>query len=474
MAFVPLLRAQSATHSRQIRPTKVTAARRYPGPHEVDPHEVHPVAHHAIAAHIAGPVRAASVPSISRAGLAHSFHLVLAFILGGIFFSTALSVITAFAALGRENIYRGWDLAKTVLARVWNIFTYGLSSARETLVEGKQWRFRDAWQVLKEQLTLTRKAASEGLEAIKLEASLYSAVVGQPALIALQYFVDNLTPKLLANMVKQNLINALAEMKNPNVRRIQLESFDFGNKGPTLVSARTYDLKDDSAMAMDIDMEWRSEMAARIKVTPKLLGMNRRNDRLTVPVKIANFRFAGIVRFVLTPLTDEPPGFGAALISFPKAPTIGFDCTLSAVEITKTPWLRTELLKEIQKAVANELLWPKRIIVPSGVSSVNAKSMLSRIELEKLSTSDPLLEAQRKVDSSELIKKNKITRETADEKALVKNMQVFVSDEAEGRVLLQMEEENDVLKNEEEKGDGGGGWRLPWQQKRGQAQEGSA
>ena len=60
-------------------------------------------------------------------------------------------------------------------------------------------------------------------------------------------------------------------------------------------------------------------------------------------------KFDGIVRAVLTPLTDIPPGFGAALISFPKQPKINLDVSLSTLELTKNTFLRNELIKEIQK-----------------------------------------------------------------------------------------------------------------------------
>jgi hypothetical protein len=193
--------------------------------------------------------------------LAHTFHLILAFILGGLFFSTALSIVTAFVALGKENILRGWDMIKIVSGRVWVIFTLGLKTARDTLLHfddenKRQYKWRDAWKVLKEQLTLTKQAAVEGVQAIKLEASLYSAAIGQPGLIAVQYFVDSLSPKLLAAIAKENFINALNDIQNPNVRKMQLDTFDFGKTGPKLVAARSYRL--DDAMALDIDVAWDS------------------------------------------------------------------------------------------------------------------------------------------------------------------------------------------------------------------------
>lgn len=372
-------------------------------------------------------------------------------------------------------------MTRTVISRVWTIFAYGLNSARKTLVEGKRWRFRDAFAELKEQLTLTRKAGVEGIKAIKLESSLYSAAVGQPSFVLGQYFVDNVTPKLGAFIAKQNLINAIGKIKNPNIRRMQLEEFDFGTRGPKLISARTYDLKDDNAMAIDVDIRWDSELVAKIKVTPKLLGINKRSSIVAVPVTVKNFRFEGVVRFVLTPLTDEPPGFGAALVSFPKAPNIGLDCTFSSVEITTAfPRLRTELLKEIQKAVANEFLWPKRIIVPSGIMPKPPKPVLSRTELEELSETDPLLKAEQRIDANEFIQKSNIVRDVADESELLKNMVVFVGDEAERNRLQNNTVSFDAKKgdgkgaNRKRRGGGGGivGLKLPWSNRR--REEGTA
>jgi len=145
---------------------------------------------------VAASINAAAVPS-RFSGITHVFQLFVAFILGGIFFSTVLSMVTTFFAIGKENMLRGWNIFKAVSSSVWSVFTYGLQVARDTLLSiedgeerKKQWKWREAWRVLKEQLTLTKKAAVEGVQAIKLEASIYSAVIGTPGLISLQYFVD--------------------------------------------------------------------------------------------------------------------------------------------------------------------------------------------------------------------------------------------------------------------------------------------
>jgi hypothetical protein len=307
-------------------------------------------------------------------------------------------------------------------------------------VKNKRWQFYEAWQELKRQWKETRKTATEGMQAMKLEASLYSGVIGKLGFPLAQYAVDNLSPKLGAFLAKENLLNALSSVRNKKIRRITLKSFEFGNKGPTLLSARTYDLKEESAMAIDLDIQWDSELVATINVVPKLLGINKYFSVVTVPVTLKNCRFEGVVRVILTPLTDTPPGFGAALISFPKAPSIGLDCTVSSVEVTTTfPWLKAELLKEIQKTVANEFLWPKRIIVPSGiVPEQPPKPVLTRSQLEELRMTDPLLKAEARVDRNEFAQRYELTREIADADDVVDNMDVFVGDESERIRLLNI------------------------------------
>lgn len=407
----------------------------------------------------ASPTGVAMKTIQTTGGLAHTIHLILAFILGGLFFSTALSIITAFIALGKENILRGWDMVKIVSGRVWAIFTLGLKTARDTLLHfddenKRRYKWKEAWKVLKEQLTLTKQAAVEGVQAIKLEASLYSAAIGQPGLIAIQYFVDSLSPKLLAAMAKENFVNALNDIQNPNVRKMQLDKFDFGKTGPTLVAARSYKL--DDAMALDIDVAWDSDIFAKVKVTTKRIGV-------VVPVSIKNFRFNGVVRVVLTPLTEEPPGFGAALVSFPKAPNIGLDVSLSSVEITRQPWLRAELLKEIQETVTKEFLWPRRIVVPSGIAPVNPKPLLSRVKLDELRSTDPLLVAQKKIDENELIQKTKLKRDVAEEKEL--ELDVYVGESDRKSISLEAEKsipEAEAAGENKDNNMNKSKWKFPW------------
>ena len=127
---------------------------------------------------------ATSVVAPASTGIGHFFQLLFVFVLGGIFFSTALSITTAFVAFGKTNISRGYDIFKNViLGRTWNIFVLGLRTTRDVLLvttgEKKSWNWKAAWKELKKQLTITKQAAVESVQAVKLSASLYSAAIGK-------------------------------------------------------------------------------------------------------------------------------------------------------------------------------------------------------------------------------------------------------------------------------------------------------
>jgi len=54
----------------------------------------------------------------------YTFQLLFTFILGGLFFSTALSMVTVFFTIGKENIFRGWSLAKVCCCRDFDSVLY--------------------------------------------------------------------------------------------------------------------------------------------------------------------------------------------------------------------------------------------------------------------------------------------------------------------------------------------------------------
>lgn len=268
----------------------------------------------------------------------------------------------------------------------------GLDATKATLLRDEKWRWKEAWNVLKQNMKETRRAAKEGVEAIRLEANLYAAAVGKPGLVALQYAANHLTPKFFAKTLRESLQDALQTIHDDNVQNVELLDFEVGDKPPELLDARAYELGDD-AMAFDLDIKWKSEMEATMAVKGKRIAM-------TVPITVRNANFEGVVRIVLSPLTPDPPGFGAALISLPTAPTIGIDVRMAGGEITRMPWLRSEIISTLQKSMEDQFLWPRRLVIPSAKPQqrhTEIETMLSKQELRALEYSDPLLRAEQKL-----------------------------------------------------------------------------
>jgi hypothetical protein len=343
--------------------------------------------------------------------------LLLAFVSGGLFFSTAIAAVTACYAIGLDNVKRVWDIVKLVLRSVWISFTLALSAAKIALRQDGSWKWKEAWQVLKARLAETRQKAAEGVQAIRQEASLYAAAVGAPGLIVLQYVVDRLFPLSLAAAMEESLQDTLQTVKNRNVKKLTLVSFGIGKKTPKLEAARVYDLGD-KGMAFDCDMEWNSQVSA-------VINLYTAGGLARLPVEIKNIRFDGVVRVILAPLTKAPPGFGAILVSLPSVPKIGLDVRIAGGDITRIPWLRSELMNAIQKGIADELLWPRRIVIPSTLpTATKPKPLLSKAELDLLVSTDPLLRAEKALQERPILR-DQMEDAQSDVKALRKLTKIF-------------------------------------------------
>jgi hypothetical protein len=365
---------------------------------------------------------AAVTPSVSF------LKLLLAFTAGGLFFSTALAAVGACYAVGRENLWRILEIVGIIVKNVWTTFTLGLGAAKLALLgeettgepdaKKSSWKWRDAWTVLKLQLVETRRTAAEGVQALRQEATIYKAAVGPAGLIPLQYIIDQLMPLSLAGILEESLKDSLSSMKpTSTINRVKLSSFTAGTKAPVLEAARVYDVE--NAIAFDYDVHWDSQIEATMNVYTAG-GLAR------LPVTIKKLKFDGVVRVILSPLTKTPPGFGAILLSLPSAPQIGLDVRFAGGEVTKLPWLRTELMSGIQKGIADELLWPQRVVIPS---LENGRPILSARALKDLETSDPLLVAEKALEEKPMLRES---RENIKPASLRKRMKIMLIGEEDG------------------------------------------
>lgn len=158
---------------------------------------------------------------------------------------------------------------------------------------------------------------------------------------------------------------------------------------------------------------------------------------LKVPVSVRNFRFAGPVRLVATPLLPAPPGFGALLVSLPAAPSIGLDVRIAGGEITKLPWLREEIEQAMQAAIAQDLLWPRRMVIAQPKTpGVTPPPILSRAELLALSQDDPLLRAEKALEAQPAV--SALVKDRPVAKRLGALLEIFVNSTTTAQTVGKM------------------------------------
>ncbi len=254
-------------------------------------------------------------------------------------------------------------------------------------------RFPAALQALRDGVAEVKRVFTESVDAIKKETQMYSAAIGLPGLIPIQYIFDRIFPSMLTAPFESALQDALLQTArdNPQIQRLVLRKFTMGGVAPRLLEARLFDLGDRD-MAFDLEMSWKSEARADIDLRVSSFGTK-------IPVTIQNLRFDGPVRLILVGLRKEEPGWEAMLISLPRPPQIGFDVKVAGGLITQIPWLQSYFAKMLEKSVADEVLWPRRAVV-SAPAPFKAKPLLNPMQILSLMRDDPLLRMERELMAS--------------------------------------------------------------------------
>jgi hypothetical protein len=382
--------------------------------------------------------------------------LLLVFTAGGLFFSTVIAAVTACYAMGMDNVKRLLEIFSVVVQRVWTTFTLGLGATKRALIGGEEeapsspddentkrssWKWKSGWTTFKEQLGETRRKAAEGVQALRQEAKLYAAAVGPPGLIPLQYMLDRLMPLSLSTILEDSIKESLSSIpRQKTIKKMTLSSFTAGGQPPILQAARVYDVE--NAIAFDYDVKWDSQLEATVQIYTAG-GLAR------VPVQLKQLQFEGVVRILLTPLVKTPPGYGAMLVSLPTPPKINLDVRVLGGQITRLPFLRTEITAAIQKAIADQLLWPRRVVIPTLADG--KKPILTQKQLTALETSDPLLLAEEALASTQPILR-KVHEKHTDPNERKHMFQIFLNDNTSGKtdgtaavVVVPKEDEAIVL-----------------------------
>lgn len=260
-------------------------------------------------------------------------------------------------------------------------------------ISGFKNRFPAALQTFKDGISEVKRVFTESVDAIKKETQMYSAAVGLPGLIPLQYIFDRIFPSMMTAPFEGALQDALLQTtkENNQIKKLTLKKFTMGDIAPRILEAKLFDLGSRD-MAFDLEMLWKSNTRVDLDLRVSSFGAK-------IPVTIQNLRFEGPVRLILVGLMPEEPGWEALLISLPRPPKIGFDIKVAGGLITQIPWLRNEIAKMLDDAVAEEVLWPRRAVV-SAPTPFKAKPLLNPMQILSLMRDDPLLRMERDLMAS--------------------------------------------------------------------------
>ncbi|KAL3689291.1 hypothetical protein R1sor_015600 [Riccia sorocarpa] len=82
-------------------------------------------------------------------------------------------------------------------------------------------------------------------------------------------------------------------------------------------------------------------------------------------VKVKDLHVSGILKFILKPLMEEVPGFGAVLVSFAEPqPDLDFNLKFLGGDLGALPGVDKLIDDSIRMALMDTLVWPCRIVVP--------------------------------------------------------------------------------------------------------------
>lgn len=322
----------------------------------------------------------------------------MSFLLGGLFFSTVAAFFAGFIALGKKNTRRLQEVMGILYRRNWSVMKLSMQLTMDVLrgkeeYSGFKNRFAAALQTAKDGVAEVKRVFTESVDAIKKETQMYSAAVGLPGLIPIQYIFDRIFPSTLTAPFESALQDALLNTakENNQIRKLLLKKFSMGDIAPRVLEARLFDLGTRD-MAFDLETVWNSDAKVEIEMRVSSFGAK-------IPVTIQNLRFEGPVRLIIVGLTEKEPGYRALLISLPRPPKIGFDLKVAGGLITQIPWLRNEMEKMIDNAVAEEVLWPRRAVV-SAPTPFKSKPLLNPMQILSLMRDDPLLKMERELMAS--------------------------------------------------------------------------
>ena len=162
----------------------------------------------------------------------------------------------------------------------------------------------------------------------------------------------------LAVVIRRRIQPGLEQLQSATLRETVVEDLTLGDVPPTVSAIKVYATGDPDTFIADLAVIWESNGRLLLAVS-----LTERGD-LTVPVEVADIRFKGLVRIVMTPALRAPPFMAAMTFSSVGTPNIDFRVKVLGGEVSAIPGLREQLMAYVTSVTDAVFTWPKRLVLP--------------------------------------------------------------------------------------------------------------
>lgn len=167
----------------------------------------------------------------------------------------------------------------------------------------------------------------------------------------------------LSDFLQNTLNNVLKCLEGVSViKSLRIHHLDLGARPPIVERVVPHRVAAKDQVFLDIHLHWPSEAAATAGL--ELAGIG---SAAVIAIKLNQIQFSCVMRLGLTLNSTFPACLTDMSIAFVKSPDLDFAVQiLKAVNLSGLPSIDSLILKLVQNAIKNCMVWPARIIIPFG------------------------------------------------------------------------------------------------------------
>ncbi|KAL2631426.1 hypothetical protein R1flu_016112 [Riccia fluitans] len=161
--------------------------------------------------------------------------------------------------------------------------------------------------------------------------------------------------KAVSGMLREQIEPVLEQYAFGVIQKLILKNLTLGTRAPRFEGIKiTEGARDESVIETlfqwDLDQE---NLVLKIK-----------SPGPDFEVKVKDLHVSGVLKFILKPLMEEIPGFGAVLVAFSEAPDLDFNLKFLGGDLGALPGVDKLIDDSIRMALLDTVVWPCRILVP--------------------------------------------------------------------------------------------------------------